>query len=76
MTDEEFIDNLQFSSLAIAMQALEDKAPKEAVVDYLHGCLAELAIDDKRRDIIERMAAKVAVDGFDLAYGTYYGLLK
>jgi hypothetical protein len=70
---EQFIESLHFGCMAIAMEAMINGSENisERVVNYLHTCLADLLLDDERRAIIDRMAAKIAVDGLDINYGAY-----
>lgn len=70
----EFIDELHAGAIVLSVTLTcygDQKLVAEYVVDYLHQCLATLDLDDARKAVIDRMAAKIAANGFDLNYGAY-----
>jgi hypothetical protein len=74
----DWLDEVHAGALIVSFDAVmaDDQAiVAETVVDYLHTLLARLDADDVRRDILDRMAAQVAVEGFKADHGHYYGLL-
>jgi hypothetical protein len=71
---ERFIVDLHFCCIAVGVMADDDERPAERIVNYLHQCLASAELGDKQRDIVERMAARVATKGLDVRYGAYASL--
>jgi hypothetical protein len=74
----EWLDNVHAGCMLATFNAVmndNDAIVKEVAVDYLHTLLVQLKIDDVRRDILDRMAAQIAVEGLKPDYGFYKGLL-
>jgi hypothetical protein len=66
----ELIEKLHFGCIAITMARM-DKTIAGIAVDYLHTVLAEMKISSDQRAIVDRMAEKIAAEGFDATYGAY-----